>query len=257
MSLAVPERPTARTRDAVGGDVSIEIDLVTNSVVVHPSEALAGALVRPSGWCRYRGWRLAVKRCIDRAVAGVAVCAALPVIAAVAVAVRVTSRGPVVFRQQRVGRHGELFTIYKFRTMYRNAELRLRADQDLYQRYLDNDFKLNLDEDIRVTRLGRFLRRTSLDELPQLFNILAGHMSFVGPRPVVPDELSRYEAWLPMYLEAHPGLTGPWQANGRNEIRYPERAVLDADYIEHWSLRTDLKILAATVPAVLTRRGSE
>lgn len=160
-----------------------------------------------------------------------------------------------MFGQRRVGRDGGVFRCWKFRTMYTDSEDRLSADPALYERYVTNDFKLEMGGDPRVTPLGRFLRRSSLDELPQLFNVLIGNMSLVGPRPVVVDELEMYGPWKDAYLAAKPGITGPWQCSGRNEIRYPERAMLDAEYLSSWRPARDMKILLRTVPAVLRRNG--
>ena len=137
-----------------------------------------------------------------------------------------------------------------------DAEEVLRNDPFLSRRYVENDYKLPPEEDPRVTRVGRFLRRTSLDELPQLFNVLLGDMSLVGPRPVVPDEIAHYGAETRVFQAVKPGLTGHWQVSGRSDVVYPERAQLDIDYINNWGLARDLKILAGTVSAVLQRRGA-
>jgi len=179
-----------------------------------------------------------------------------PVLALVAAAVKLDSPGPVFFRQERLGVEGRRFRIFKFRTMRQDAEEVLRSDAALYRRYVENDFKLPPGEDPRVTRVGRLLRRTSLDELPQLFNVLAGHMSLVGPRPIVPEEIRHYGDSAAVFLGVKPGLTGRWQVNGRSDVGYPERAELDLEYIKNWSLGTDLSILLRTVPAVFRRRGA-
>jgi exopolysaccharide production protein ExoY len=179
----------------------------------------------------------------------------LPVLIAVALALKLSSRGPVLFRQTRVGRGDRSFTMLKFRTMYHDAEERLCSNPRLYFQYLDDDHKIAIDKDPRITPVGRFLRKSSLDELPQLFNVVAGDMSLVGPRPVTPAQ------W-PSYQENHlanrfrPGLTGLWQVSGRNEIRFPERAQIDAEYCAGCSLRLDLSILARTPLTVLSRRGA-
>ena len=209
---------------------------------------------QPSAFSRYRGWRLGVKRVCDRGVAAGLLLLLAPLLLLIGVAVRVTSPGPSLFRQYRVGRGGELFVIYKFRTMRRDAEAWLAAQPELAQRHRDNDFKLAIDDDVRVTPLGRFLRRTSLDELPQLVNVLRGEMSLVGPRPVVPEEAACYEQYLPSYYAAYPGLTGLWQVSGHEAVGYPERARLDADYVESWSLRRDLSIAVRTVPEMVRSR---
>lgn len=204
---------------------------------------------------RYNGWRRHLKRLIDVAIAGAAMLVAVPLMLAIALVVTWSSPGPVLFRQHRIGKGGRAFRIVKFRTMYVDAEQRLRADPELYAAYVANDYKLDLDVDPRITPIGRFLRKSSLDELPQLFNVLGGTMSLVGPRPVVPEELACYGDVVASYLQLLPGLTGRWQIEGRNFVRYPERAYLDDDYLRSWHLRSDLKIIAKTVPLVLGRRG--
>lgn len=203
---------------------------------------------------RYHAWAPA-KRVFDLCAASLLMVLTMPATVFAAVLVAITSRGPIFFGQPRVGRKGRVFRCWKFRTMHVDAEMRLHADDSLYERYVANDFKLEAHEDPRLTSVGHFLRRTSLDELPQLFNVLAGTMSLVGPRPVVVDELDSYGPWKDTYLAAKPGVTGPWQCSGRNEIRYPERAELDADYLENWSPLADAKILVRTIPAVLRRNG--
>ncbi len=181
---------------------------------------------------------------------------ALPVMAAIAIAIKARSRGPVLFRHERLGRDGQTFQMLKFRTMYADAPERLYAEPTLHAAYVHNDFKLTLDEDPRIVPGGRFLRRSSLDELPQLFNVLAGSMSLVGPRPIVAGELECYGPHGWAYLGVRPGITGHWQTNGRNHVRYPERAALDADYVARWSLGRDVLILLKTVPRVVRGHGA-
>lgn len=184
----------------------------------------------PDPTFRYGGRRLWVKRTTDRVAATIAMIVLSPLLAAIAVSIKATSPGPVFFRQQRVGRFGVPFTIVKFRTMHTDAEERLRGDADMWDTYVANDFKLDVDDDPRVTRLGGWLRKRSLDELPQLINILQGHMSLVGPRPVIIEELAAYGPFVEAYLHVYPGLTGIWQVQGRNNVAYPERALLDVQY---------------------------
>jgi exopolysaccharide biosynthesis polyprenyl glycosylphosphotransferase len=180
-----------------------------------------------------------------------------PVFVLLAVVIKLSSRGPVFFRQERLGEGGKRFRIYKFRSMKQDAEEILRSDSELYSEYLKNNFKLPKGRDPRVTRIGRFLRSSSLDELPQLFNVLTGDMSLVGPRPVVPPEVDRYGEYARLFLCVKPGLTGNWQINGRAAVTdYSDRAALDIEYIRDQSLRTDVDILLKTIPAVLLRRGA-
>ncbi|MGI8806663.1 MAG: sugar transferase [Acidimicrobiales bacterium] len=180
---------------------------------------------------------------------------ATPLWLLVAFLVGSTSRGPVFFRQSRVGRHGRSFTVLKFRSMCSDAEARLK-DLGLYDTYVATGYKLPVADECRVTRVGRFLRKTSLDELPQLLNVLRGDMSLVGPRPVVPAELDSYGDLAHCYLAVHPGITGLWQVSGRSHIRFPERAHLDRDYFHRRSLRFDLAILARTPVAVVRGNGA-
>lgn len=146
--------------------------------------------------------------------------------------------------------------MYKIRTMHRNAEEILKRDQKLYQEYLVNNFKLPENKDPRLTLIGKFLRKTSLDELPQFFNVIKGEMSIVGPRPIVPKELEHYGNFKKAFLSAKPGLTGLWQVSGRSKVGYPERAQLELEYIENQSFSYDIKILLKTFPSVLKSKGA-
>jgi exopolysaccharide production protein ExoY len=204
---------------------------------------------------RCTGWRWHAKRTVDVTVVLLVLPVALTLLALLAVITKVASPGPVLFRQERVGHGGQVFRMLKIRTMHTDSAARLHADPELYERYVRNDFKLPGGEDPRLVPLGRFLRSTSLDELPQLLNVLRGDMSLVGPRPVVEDELRAYGSMVTAYVYVRPGITGRWQVEGRNEIRYPERALLDAEYVEHYRLRTDALILCKTLPCVLRRSG--
>ncbi len=196
------------------------------------------------------------KRVMDVAVALLAATMLAPVAAVIIVAIKLLDPGPILFGQRRLGQGGSTFKLYKFRSMRVDAEEVLRRDPALYARYVANDYKLPEDEDPRVSPLGRFLRKSSLDELPQLFNVLRGELSMVGPRPIVPDELQHYDPYADVLLAVRPGVTGLWQVSGRSDIRYPERAFLDLDYIGNNNVLTDLGILLRTVPAVLLRKGA-
>jgi exopolysaccharide production protein ExoY len=201
--------------------------------------------------------RAVAKRAIDFMVAIVAFLVVSPVMFIVAVLVKLSSRGPVLFGQTRVGKGGEEFRLYKFRSMRSDAEKILKENPDLYQKYVANNFKLPADEDPRITPIGRFLRSTSLDELPQLFNILTGEMSLVGPRPIVLGELVKYSDYAPLYMSVKPGLTGKWQISGRSEVKdYTTRAEMDVEYIRDQSISNDLNIIVRTVGVVLKRKGA-
>jgi exopolysaccharide production protein ExoY len=226
-------------------------DRCSDSTTLPPGQAAGG--VRPS---RCGAFYLSVKRLFDLPLVLVGGLLLLPVLLAVALAVRITSPGPALFRQQRVGRGGRLFGCYKFRTMRVDAEEILERDEGLRARYIANDFKLPEGEDPRLTPIGRLLRKTSLDELPQMINVLAGDMSLVGPRPVVPAELQHYAGREAEFLSALPGITGRWQVGGRSTVNYPERAECELEYIYTWSLWQDVVIMARTVGAVLRGTGA-
>jgi exopolysaccharide biosynthesis polyprenyl glycosylphosphotransferase len=198
-----------------------------------------------------------LKRAMDVIVTALLLIPAAPVLALVALVVKLTSRGPILFSQQRLGRNGVPFTIYKFRTMRVDAESLLKSSPELYKKYVDNNFKLPDGEDFRVTPIGRFLRGSSLDELPQLFNVLWGDMSIVGPRPIVPAEIEKYGEYGALLLSVKPGMTGQWQVNGRsNIIEYSHRVRLDMEYIRDQSLRGDVEIIVKTVSAVSRMEGA-
>lgn len=165
-------------------------------------------------------------------------------------------KGPVFFKQERTGRGGKTFYIYKFRSMVVNAEQQLKSNRILYKKYLENNYKLEPEEDPRITKIGRILRQTSLDEIPQLINVLKGEMSLVGPRPVVKEELKEYGNKLNLFLSAKPGLTGYWQAYGRSDIQYPERVNVELYYIYNKSLIFDLKIIFQTIISVINKKGA-
>lgn len=198
-------------------------------------------------------FQLAWKRALDVALSALLLVLALPVVLFVALAIRVTSGGAVLFRQTRCGLNGRRFTLYKFRTMVADAEERRHEVAHLNE--MDGPvFKARRDP--RVTWLGRFLRKFSLDELPQLWNVLKGDMSLVGPRPPIPEEVAQYARWQRRRLAMKPGLTCLWQISGRNELDFERWMELDLQYIDSWSPWLDLKILAKTVPVVLSGRGA-
>ncbi|HEY3832845.1 MAG TPA: sugar transferase [Acidimicrobiia bacterium] len=197
-----------------------------------------------------------VKRTVDVTVSFVLLVVSLPLFALIAVCVYTTSSGPVFFRQERVGRGGRKIRVTKFRTMVPNAAAILDADPELKRRYVEGGYKLHQHEDPRLTNTGCVLRRLSLDELPQLWDVFVGRMSLVGPRPVIGEELTSYGQQLGAYLAVKPGLTGLWQVGGRSEVAFPERSDIDAYYTLRWSLWLDVKVLLRTVPAVVRRRGA-
>ena len=197
--------------------------------------------------------QLMVKRAIDLVGSLIGLVLTAPLFASVAALIKITSPGPVFFGQVRSGLNGRTFRMLKFRTMVEDAEDRLPEVRHLNE-MTGPVFKAKNDP--RVTALGRFLRQTSIDELPQLFNVLAGEMSLVGPRPPIPAEVDKYERWQRRRLSMKPGLTCFWQINGRNEVDFNEWMRLDLRYIDNWSLALDAKILLKTIPVVFSRRGA-
>lgn len=222
------------------GTVSLEPDMQTASI----EDDAPGDWRQPLG-----GW---AKRLLDLMVASTALILAGPILVLIPLLIKATTGGPVLFVHRRIGFNGKVFDCYKFRTMVPNAEevleRHLSCNPQAAQEWAANQ-KLKCDP--RIFFLGNMLRKSSLDELPQLFNILRGDMSCVGPRPVVADELQRYGAASHEYLKTRPGLTGLWQINGRNMTEYSHRVLLDTQYVRTWSLRRDLSILMRTIPAIM------
>ena len=166
------------------------------------------------------------------------------------------NKGPMFFKQRRLGKNGKVFYIYKFRSMVTNAEQKLKENKDLYDKYIKNNFKLEPHEDPRITKFGAFLRKTSIDELPQFINVLKGEMSLVGPRPVVEEEIKEYKNSKTYFLSVKPGVTGYWQISGRSNVGYPERVELELYYVDNQGLLLDLKILVVTFFQILMRKGA-
>lgn len=191
-----------------------------------------------------------LKRAVDVVVSATMLALCAPLFVFVGLAIAVESKGPVFFRHWRVGRAGRGFHCLKFRTMVVDAEQRLRQDPTLWATYREHGFRIPDDEDPRVTPLGRFLRRSSLDELPQLINVLIGEMSLIGPRPIVNEELEHYAGSERLLLSVRPGITGLWAVSGRHRLAYPERAAVELGYVRGWTLGGDLGIAARTMQAV-------
>jgi exopolysaccharide biosynthesis polyprenyl glycosylphosphotransferase len=194
-----------------------------------------------------------IKRAVDVVLGGATLLVLAPALIAIAIAVRVTSPGPIMYRQQRVGRDGNVFEMLKFRSMYHGADNMVEL---LRERNEASGPLFKIRQDPRVTPVGRFLRRFSLDELPQLMNVLRGEMSLVGPRPPLPTEVARYEEWQLGRLQARPGMTGLWQVSGRSEVPFNDMVRLDLHYVRNWSFGLDLEIMLRTIPAVMSKRGA-
>ncbi len=201
----------------------------------------------------FGGVRRVVKGAMDRLLAMIAVIVLAPVFIAIALAIKMTTRGPVFFTQTRIGRHGKPFVIHKFRSMYADAEAR-QADVEHLNETDGALFKMR--EDPRITPVGRTLRRFSLDELPQFFDVLMGKMSLVGPRPPLPSEVERYASQVRRRLVVKPGITGLWQVSGRSDLSWDESVRLDLLYVETWSLALDIAIMLKTMIAVVRRSGA-
>ncbi len=203
---------------------------------------------------QYRTTTYVIKRIIDIVLSAVALIVSSPIMLGVAIAIKLDDGGPVLFKQTRVGIHGKPFTMYKFRSMVTNAEeikAKLAAESGQTDRFI---FKLK--DDPRITKIGKFIRKTSLDEFPQFFNVFKGDMSLVGPRPALPDEVARYGSLYSTRLLVKPGITGPWQVSGRSDLSQEQSEFLDVSYIENWSITGDLAILAKTVMVVFRGTGS-
>ena len=196
-----------------------------------------------------------VRRLLDVVLAGIILLIFGPlVMLPTAILIKLTSPGPVLFKQKRCGLNGRVFTMFKFRSMVDNAE-QLRVEMEAFNEMDGPVFKSSRDP--RITIIGKIIRRRSIDELPQLFNVLQGHMSLVGPRPPIPEEVARYERWQRRRLSMKPGMTCLWQISGRNQVSFEDWMKLDLTYIDNWSLLLDLKILLKTVPVVLLGRGAK
>jgi exopolysaccharide biosynthesis polyprenyl glycosylphosphotransferase len=194
-----------------------------------------------------------LKRAVDVLLTAGGLVALSPLLLAVMIAIKLDSSGPIFYRQERVGKNGRRFGMLKFRSMVMNADEKLA---ELRSRNEASGPLFKMRDDPRVTRVGRFIRRWSLDELPQLFNVLRGEMSLVGPRPPLPAEVAQYEDWQHGRLRAVPGLTGLWQVSGRSEVPFHDMVRLDLHYIRSWSLSLDIEIMLRTIPAVLSNRGA-
>jgi len=200
-----------------------------------------------------RKYEYLFKKIFDRIGAAVGIILASPIMFFAALAIKFSSNGPILFKQERLGLNGKKFIMYKFRTMVQNAE-KLKPLLEKQNEMDGPVFKIKNDP--RTTPLGRFLRKASIDELPQLFNVLKGDMSMVGPRPPLSNEVKQYDPWQRRRLSMKPGITCLWQINGRNKIGFKKWMELDLQYIDNWSLWLDTKILAGTIPSVLTRKGA-
>ena len=201
-----------------------------------------------------RGFYLTTKRIMDIILSLIAIILLSPIFLIIAIAIKIDSKGPVFFVHKRIGKNGKQIGIYKFRTMVPDAEKMIKHFSEKQKKEFEENYKLAYDP--RVTKIGRFLRKTSLDELPQILNILKGELSIIGPRPVIQKELKKYGKNTEKFLSVKPGLTGYWQANGRSNTTYEERMQMELYYVDNMSLWLDIKIFFKTVISVFKREGA-
>jgi exopolysaccharide biosynthesis polyprenyl glycosylphosphotransferase len=240
-----------RVCEEEGRIVRIPMDVLDRAISVGKVEDLDGTPVFSLVSGPDRAIALAAKRALDVVVSAVGLVVLSPLLLAIGLAIVLDDGRPVLFRQERVGLHGRPFRVVKFRSMRRDAEER-KAELEHRNEIQGSAFKIT--DDPRVTRVGRFLRRTSLDELPQLINVLRGEMSLVGPRPPLPGEVDGYDLWHRRRLSMKPGITGLWQVRARREPEFDRWVAADLEYIDRWSLWLDFKILARTIPAAVQGR---
>ena len=195
-----------------------------------------------------------VKRIMDVILSTIGLIVLLPVFAIIALIIKIESKGPIFFKHTRIGKNGKIIKIYKFRTMVENAEELIKKFTPEQMKEFKENYKLTNDP--RITKVGDFLRKTSLDELPQLLNIIKGELSIIGPRPVVQEELEKYGANAEKFLSVTPGLTGYWAANGRSCIDYEQRMEMELFYVDNLSLKMDIKIFFRTILSVIKREGA-
>ena len=240
--------------ETLGIDLTIPVDLFDTRAAHVVRRDVAGLpAISFSVHGRHPTWQFALKRTVDVLGALAVLIVSAPVWLLVSLAIKLDSPGPIFFVQPRCGRYGRVFPFLKFRTMVTDAEARKSELRALNEK---SGPVFKMQRDPRVTRVGRILRKYSIDELPQVLNVLMGHMSLVGPRPPVPAEVEKYELDHRGRLSMRPGITCLWQVSGRNEIEFEDWVKLDIEYVERWSLLLDLQILLATFPAVISGRGA-
>jgi exopolysaccharide biosynthesis polyprenyl glycosylphosphotransferase len=239
--------------EEMGVRVSLLADFFRTRIARRKIESFFGAPMICYDPAPGLNFEMVMKNITDRILAVVGIIIAAPIMMAATVAIKLTSPGPVVFKQPRCGLNGRIFTLYKFRTMVQNAE---EQKKDLMRFNEVRGAAFKMKNDPRITTVGKFLRKTSIDELPQLFNILKGEMSLVGPRPPLANEVSRYDRWQRRKLSMKPGLTCLWQISGRSDVSFEEWMKLDLQYIDNWSFWKDAEILARTVPAIIKGTGA-
>jgi exopolysaccharide biosynthesis polyprenyl glycosylphosphotransferase len=244
---------SVRLCEHLGTSFKLVPDLYELSISRIDMEAIEGIPLLGIRQASINSLQRVVTRTVDIVLSILILALGLPFWLCIALAIRLNSRGEVVYRQTRIGQNGRPFKVYKFRSMYKDAE-NVLSDLLIYNEAQGPLFKMR--DDPRVTPVGKFLRRTSFDEIPQLINVIQGEMSLVGPRPPLPHEVAQYEEWQKGRLAMKPGMTGLWQVRGRSDISFDEGVLMDLYYIENWSLRLYFQILLRTIPAVVRSRGA-
>lgn len=242
-----------RDCEVEGVSVTIAVDLFDLKIAKSSQSEIDGIPLLTFKTTVHSEWELFFKRVMDIVVSGICILVFSPVLLIASVLVKLTSKGPILHKQERTGLNGRKFVMYKFRTMYVGAQKKL-SQVDVYKEIYETKWK-NTKRQL-ITPVGRLLRKFSLDELPQFFNVFRGHMSLVGPRPTLTNEVEQYEAWHRRRFSMRPGLTCLWQVNGRREIKFNEWMQMDLEYLDNWSLWLDFKILVKTIPAVLFGSGA-
>lgn len=225
-----------------------EILNYTNDIIVLPNKG-TGEILKEINVYKY------IKRIIDILLSSIGLIVLSPVFLVIALLIKKESNGPVFFKHKRIGKNGKEIEIYKFRSMVPNAEELMKKFTPEQMKEFKENFKL--EDDPRITKIGKFLRKTSLDELPQLINILKGELSIIGPRPIVKEELEKYRNNKEKFLSVTPGLTGYWAANGRSDITYKQRMMMELYYVDNISFELDTKIFFKTIISVLKRKGAK
>ncbi|MFX0202993.1 MAG: sugar transferase, partial [Candidatus Hodarchaeota archaeon] len=257
--FVIPRLRLSHIEDAIraceleGVKATIAVDLFDLKIAKAHQTELEGIPLLSFKTTIAKEWQLFIKRGMDLVLSGLGIVILSPLFLVAAVLIKATTPGPVLFKQKRVGLNNRRFVLYKFRTMYKGAAQKLSELKAL------NEMEgpvFKIKKDPRITPIGRILRKFSIDEFPQLFNVFVGHMSLIGPRPPIPEEVQNYECWQRRRLSMRPGITCLWQVNGRNRIDFEEWMKLDLEYLDNWSLWLDLKILVKTIPVVLFGIGA-
>ena len=228
--------------------VDVVDDVIPNIYALENTEVSNENILKRQSPYRY------IKRFMDVILATIALVVLSPIFLIIAIAIKIESTGPVLFKHARIGKNGKIIKLYKFRSMVINAEELIKSFTPEQMKEYKENYKLTNDP--RITKIGKFLRKTSLDELPQLFNIIKGDLSIIGPRPVVTDELKKYGTNTEKFLSVTPGLTGYWAANGRSCTSYEQRMQMELYYIDNLSLKMDIKVFFKTIEAVIKGEGA-